>query len=110
MFEDTLLTSFNTRFSLGPWSGFCGEGDVYPSQSMISFNLHASLTSATSFQSSGITPDRTEWNLTGEYIVSDEAQVHYTFNIVYAHLFIPQYFSGKLDESGTMLSGTWVQP
>ncbi|PIL29979.1 hypothetical protein GSI_07890 [Ganoderma sinense ZZ0214-1] len=98
---DTLLQKI-----LGRWSGFCGEANVYPSQPMISLDLHAdSQAKSKSFQSKGLAPDGSDWKLTGEYALSDNGQVHYTFSIAYVN--DTQHFTGQLDESGTTLSGSW---
>ncbi|KAI1785580.1 hypothetical protein LXA43DRAFT_1037408 [Ganoderma leucocontextum] len=95
------------RRLLGHWSGFCARGDLYPSQAMLSLDLHVSSTDAKQFYCKGIAPNGTDWNLTGEYAISEEGKVQYTFSITYVARFPTQNFAGELDESGATFSGSW---
>ena len=82
---------------------------MYPSQSMLSLDLHASPDDPKCFKCKGVAPNGTDWDLAGGYTVSDGGEVSYTFKIVYvARYYAPQEFSGKLDKSGTTLSGLWT--
>ena len=80
---------------------------MYPSQSMISLDLHASPSDDTRFQSTGSAPNGTIWNLTGQYVIFEEHEAHYMFTIAYTDGRKSQCFSAELDEGGTTLSGTW---
>ena len=94
-------------YSLGRWSGFCGDDTSYPSQSMITIDLHASTTNTRGFESQGVAPNGTDWKLEGEYRILAEEKVDFTFKITYETRYTSQTFTGQLDASGTMLSGYW---
>ena len=93
--------------SLGHWSGFCAQDDLYPSQSMIALDLHVSSANIKEFYCKGIASNGTNWNLTGRSDVLEDGKVQYTFIITYVARFPAQHFFAQLDESGTTLSGVW---
>ena len=74
---------------------------------MISLDIHVSSMNPQQFHSQGIAPNGTDWSLVGAYAVAEDGNVQYNFNITYASRFSPQIFSGRLDESGTTLTGSW---
>ena len=80
---------------------------MYPSQSTISLDLHASPSNRNRFQSSGTAANGATWNLRGEYTIFEEHEAHYMFTITYADNRKSQCFSAELDEGGTTLSGSW---
>ncbi|TBU21891.1 hypothetical protein BD311DRAFT_869699 [Dichomitus squalens] len=92
---------------LGHWSGFCAQGDQYPSQSMLSLDIDVSPSNPKRFQCKGTAPNGTNWELTGEQEISQDGTMQYSFSIKYAARFSTQNFCGELDETGTMLSGSW---
>ncbi|KAM5542287.1 hypothetical protein V8D89_004160 [Ganoderma adspersum] len=92
---------------LGHWTRFCGEGNIYLSQSMISLDLHVSSSNRKHFQSARTALNGTDWNLAGEYTIFEEHEAHYMFTITYTDHRKAQYFSAELDKGGTTLSGSW---
>ncbi|TBU25684.1 hypothetical protein BD311DRAFT_492317 [Dichomitus squalens] len=92
---------------LGHWSGFCAKDDLYPSQAMFSLDLHVCPNNPKQFQCNGIAPNGTDWSLTGDYTIMEGGVVQYNFSVRYVARFATQHFSGRLDDHGSTLSGTW---
>ena len=107
LYHSYFLSNIFLSLSLGDWSGFWGQENLYPTQTMLSLTLLTSLTNSNQFHCKGRAPDGTVWSLTGQYVASRGGQVHYMFNITYVARFPALHFSAQLDESETTLYGEW---
>ncbi|TBU41129.1 hypothetical protein BD309DRAFT_868889 [Dichomitus squalens] len=92
---------------LGHWCGYVGKEDVYPSEPMISLELHVSTSKAHQFVASGVDPTGTRWRLLGTAEQDLDGDTTYIFTITYAARFWPRRFRGTLSRDGRVFSGTW---
>ncbi|RDX45005.1 hypothetical protein OH76DRAFT_1457767 [Lentinus brumalis] len=92
---------------LGHWCGFVGRQDVYPSEPMLSVDLHAATSKPGHFVASGSTFSGTRWSLVGETKLSSDRVRLYNFTITYAARLWPKSFEGTLSDDGRVFSGTW---
>ncbi|KAI0757703.1 hypothetical protein C8Q80DRAFT_1091665 [Daedaleopsis nitida] len=95
---------------LGHWCGFLGKDELFPSEPMLSLDLHAATSRAAQFIASGSIPSGTRWKLVG--MVKDESDhksaAPYTFTITYAARLWPRRFHGTLSDDGRVFSGRWA--
>ncbi|KAI0716121.1 hypothetical protein C8T65DRAFT_707355 [Cerioporus squamosus] len=92
---------------LGHWCGFVGREDVYPSEPMLSLDLHAGTSKPGHFFASGSTSSGTRWTLVGEAKSSSDSAGLYSFTVTYAARLWPRSFEGALSDNGRVFSGTW---
>ncbi|CDO69805.1 hypothetical protein BN946_scf184803.g3 [Trametes cinnabarina] len=76
---------------LGQWSGFLGNGEIFPSEPMLNLHIHASPSSPHQFIASG-----------------EGGATIYTFTLQYSARYWPKTFRGRLSDEGRELSGTWT--
>ncbi|KAI1785559.1 hypothetical protein LXA43DRAFT_1115141, partial [Ganoderma leucocontextum] len=92
---------------LGHWCGHVGTGDMYPSEPMISLDLHVARFKDSQFAASGIAPTSTRWKLVGVAEQDADGRTMYLFTITYAARFRPRRFCGTLSDGGRVFSGSW---
>ncbi|KAI0090196.1 hypothetical protein BDY19DRAFT_887919 [Irpex rosettiformis] len=90
------------RALLGEWNGYIYTEDQYPSQLMVSFRVHAVPSNSELFTASGM-HDGVTFQVTGKCTVGQEGEVRMRFSIQYSREYSAQYFSGRLDQSGTII-------
>ncbi|PSS05479.1 hypothetical protein PHLCEN_2v3761 [Hermanssonia centrifuga] len=90
------------RAILGEWNGFVYNEDQYPAQLMTSFQAHAVPSDPLGFRASGI-HDGVSFELSGRCHQGGDRTIKLTFIIRYSREYRPQYFTGYLDRSGSIV-------
>lgn len=97
----------SSYLSLGQWSGYIGDHAVFPSEPMISLDIHASLEPSNGFSASGVTSTGTRFTVSGTTSTPQDGTHSVTFQINYVARSLPRSFRGKLSDDGRELSGVW---
>ncbi|KAI0762326.1 hypothetical protein C8Q74DRAFT_143012 [Fomes fomentarius] len=95
---------------LGHWCGFLGQEGLYPSEPMLSLDLHAATSKPKQFVASGSIPSGTRWKLVGQIRTDGEDRdggPTYVFTVTYAARLWPRRFQGTLSDNNRVFSGTW---
>ncbi|KAI0735979.1 hypothetical protein C8Q76DRAFT_766166 [Earliella scabrosa] len=96
---------------LGHWCGFVGQDALYPSEPMMTLDLHAATSKPRQFVASGSIPSGTRWKLVG--LIKDgegdsSGNTAYVFTVTYAARLWPRRFTGTLSDNGRIFSGSWT--
>ncbi|KAI0353281.1 hypothetical protein OH77DRAFT_1407600 [Trametes cingulata] len=103
-----LLANEPLRSILGHWSGFLGDGQLFPSEPMMSVQFHASRSSSNEFVASGTSPIGTSFRISGKATQNGPDRVLYTFTLQYAARHWPKSFRGMVVDGGREFSGDWL--